>query len=122
MKKRLLLTAMTATLSMGLLGACGVDNNRMNNDDGVDYSPVRYDRQHNDVFDQNRGHRNNNNGVEPVRYDRNERGNFDNRNNDGGLDNNRNFNTDLIDDNRGANGIDPGTNGRNGAMRSGTGR
>lgn len=110
MKKKLLLTAVSATLSLGILGACGVDNNRMNNEDNndVNYSPVRYDRQDNGIFN-NRD----NDGFEPVRFDNN--------------DNDRNFNTDFIDNNRGANGIDPGTNGRTneptgtrGTMRSGS--
>lgn len=102
MNKKLLLTAVSATLSLGILGACGVDNNRMNNDDDndVNYSPVRYDRQDNGIFN-NRD----NDGFEPVRFDNN---NTNYRRND--LD--RDFNTDLIDNNRGANGIDPGNNGR----------
>lgn len=131
MKKRLFLTALSATLSLGILGACGTDNNNLNDDDGVNYRPVRYDRQdNNDRFDNNRG--NYNNGVNPVRFDRNNnRGIFNdgnNRNNNGIFDNdNDNFNTDIIDTNRGANGIEPGTNGRNGTdggmetMRGGTG-
>lgn len=118
MKKKLLLTAMSATLSLGILGACGADNNNMNNDDGVDYSPVRYDRQNDtDVFDNNRGRGNNNNGVDA--FDTNNRGIFNNNNNNRNNDNNRGYNTDLIDDTRGANGIDPGANG--GTMRGGAG-
>ncbi|MDF1509334.1 hypothetical protein PZE06_14275 [Robertmurraya sp. DFI.2.37] len=128
MKKKLLLTAISATLSMGILGACGVNNNRMNDDDGVNYSPVRYDRQDDTgVFDGNRR----NNGVEPVRFRSNDnnRGIFNdvnNRTNNGVFDTNHNLNTDLIDNNRGANGIDPGTNGRRnvnaptGTMRGGS--
>lgn len=113
MNKKLLLTAVSATLSLGILGACGVDNNRMNNEDNndVNYSPVRYDRQDNGIFN-NRD----NDGFEPVRFDNNNRNDLD-----------RDFNTDLIDNNRGANGIDPGTNGRTneptgtrGTMRSGS--
>lgn len=119
MKKKVLLTAMSATLSLGVLAACGAGNNNMNNDDGVNYSPVRYDRQNDsDVFDNNRGRNNNNNGVDPVRFDRNNRGMFNNNNNQNN-DNDRNFNTDFIDNNRGSNAIDPGTN--EGTMRGGTG-
>lgn len=117
MKKKVLLTAMSATLSLGILGACGAaGNNNMNNDDGVNYSPVRYDRQNNDdVFDNNRGrnNNNNNNGVDPVRFDTNDdRGgvlnNNNNRNNDRG--NNGILNTDLMDNNRGPSGVEPGMN------------
>lgn len=129
MKKKLLLTAMSATLSLGILGACGAGNNNLNDDNnGVNYSPVRYDRQNdNNVFDRNRDNNRNNNGVAPVRNNTdNNRGMFNGDNNNNGLfDQNHNLNTDLIDNNRGANGIDPGTNGsstgNNGGMRSGTG-
>lgn len=100
----------------------------MNDDDGVNYSPVRYDRQDDTgVFDGNRR----NNGVEPVRFRSNDnnRGIFNdvnNRTNNGVFDTNHNLNTDLIDNNRGADGIDPGTNGRrnvnapSGTMRGGS--
>ncbi|WP_019155815.1 hypothetical protein [Robertmurraya massiliosenegalensis] len=130
MKKKLLITTISATLSLGILGACGANENRLNDDDGVNYSPVRYDRQNDTgVFDRDRG----NNGIEPVRYRSNNhnRGIFNdvnNRtNNNGVFDTNDNLNTDLIDNNRGANGIDPGTNGRGnvngptgGTMRGGS--
>ncbi|MDQ0155047.1 hypothetical protein [Robertmurraya andreesenii] len=122
MKKRLFLTALSATLSLGFLGACGTGNNNLNDDDGVNFRPVRYDRpDNNDLLDNNRG--NFNDGVNPVRYDRdNDRGLFNNRNNRNNNDLfDDDFNTDIIDNNRGANGIAPGTNGRDGTMRNGTG-
>lgn len=134
MKKRLLLTAMSATLSLGFLGACGMGNNNLDNPDDVDFRPVRYERQDNGVFDNNRGNRN---GVDRLRQDTNtnlERGNRDNdgffdinndnnNGNNGGLfnrDNNNNMDTDLFDNDRGRNNGVTGTNEGNGTMRGRT--
>lgn len=132
MKKKLLFTTLSATLSLSILGACGANDNNLNDNNGVNYSPVRYDRQDDTgVFDRNRG---NTNGIAPVRYrpNDNNRGIFNdvnnrNNNNDNGIfDTNHNFNTDLMNNDRGANGIDPGTNGRGnvnaptGTMNGGT--
>lgn len=136
MKKRLLLTAMSATLSLGFLGACGMGNNNLDNPDDVNFRPVRYERQDNGVFDNNRGDRN---GVDRLRQDTNtnlERGNrgndgfFDinndnnnNNGNNGGLfnrDNNNNMNTDLFDNDRDRNNGVTGTNQGNGTMRGRT--
>lgn len=55
MKNKLILSSMSAVLSLGLLSACGVDDTRMNDTDGADYTPVRYN--------QNDNGRNNNNGI-----------------------------------------------------------
>lgn len=57
-KNKLVLSAMSAVLTLGFMSGCGVNNNRMTDDRGVDYTPVRYDRDtgiyNNDVRPYNR--------------------------------------------------------------------
>jgi hypothetical protein len=76
MKNRVVISVLTAGLSLGLMTACGVDNNRMNEpqNQNTNYSPVRYENP------------NNNNGLMNGRQNMNQNGN--NVNN--GIDNNRN--------------------------------
>lgn len=130
MKKKLILTAISATMSIGLLAACGVDNNNLNDtNDGNNIRPVRYDRQNDlnpNIYNQNPDNPYPN--VNPVRYNNdynnyngglrgvnNERdrvdddGVFDNRNNNDNdlFDNDNDRDNDLfdLDDNNRNNGL-----------------
>jgi hypothetical protein len=47
MKKKLLFTVVFAVFSLGLLSGCGVNNNRMNDTEDVNFRPVRYEPQNN---------------------------------------------------------------------------
>ncbi|WP_077213609.1 hypothetical protein [Bacillus dakarensis] len=78
MNKKILLSGASVMLSLGLLSACGVDNNGVETDgSGTHITPVRYDRQNNNgVFDNDLR----NNNVDPVRYDTDENGMFNNNN------------------------------------------
>ncbi|MBP2239484.1 hypothetical protein J2Z40_000037 [Cytobacillus eiseniae] len=114
MKNRLLVSTITAVVSLGFLSACGVDNNRMNDTENVNYSPVRYDRY--DDGNSNRARGNNmNNNVNPTRYRTdNNNLNIDANRNNRLNENNEWFGTDndgVFDDDRNNRNILPGTNG-----------
>ncbi|ARI77987.1 hypothetical protein [Halobacillus mangrovi] len=50
MKKKLLILTMSLLVSTGMLAACNVDNNEMNEDpEDVNYDPVRYNDGDNDL-------------------------------------------------------------------------
>lgn len=70
MKKNLLLTVLIAVFSFGLLSACGVNNDRMNDTEDVNYRPVRYDPQN-----YNNGYDTGDSNMNPARNDGNNREN-----------------------------------------------
>jgi len=92
-KKKVLLTAMSSVMTLGLLSACGVDDNNLNNDDDVNYRPVRYNQNDDNGILDNDNNRNRGNGI--FNNDNDDRDNNifdidrDNRNNNI-LDNDRN--------------------------------
>ncbi|WP_037986422.1 hypothetical protein [Thalassobacillus devorans] len=50
MKKKWMLLMMSFALSTGILAGCNVDDNEMNDQpEDIDYDPVRYDNQDNDM-------------------------------------------------------------------------
>ncbi|WP_102274973.1 hypothetical protein [Cytobacillus massiliigabonensis] len=88
MKIKLVITVLFAIFSLGLLSACGANNNRMNDTEDVNYRPVRYEPQDNNI-----GTDLDNPNMNPARYDQNNRNNHD-------LLNNVQQNDRLYDENR----------------------
>ncbi|KOP83017.1 hypothetical protein ACFFHH_07040 [Cytobacillus solani] len=97
MKKKLLATVVTAVFSLGVLSACGVNNNRMNDTEDVNYRPVRYEQNNNDRLDPA------DSNMNPARDNPN------NRDNNRGLLNDVQQNDRLYNDGR--NHQNPGTGG-----------
>ncbi len=75
MKKKIIIGALSAVMSLGVLTACNTDQNNVNDPEDVNYRPVRYhDRinddldRRNDMFDRDIGNRR----MEPI-YNRERR-------------------------------------------------
>lgn len=80
MKKKLLLGSVSALMSVGFLTACGTGNTGVNDRDGVNFNPVRYERNDNDLLDNRRNNmRMNNNRID--RYENRGLFDIDTRNN-----------------------------------------
>jgi len=104
-KKKVLLTAMSSVMTLGLLSACGVDDNNLNNDDDVNYRPVRYNQNDdNGILDNNNGNR----GTGTLNNNNGNRGNGIFNNDDNGIfDNDRNGrNNDIFDNDNDDNDLD----------------
>lgn len=88
MKKKRLYTVLSVVFLLGFLSGCGMNNNKMNDTEDVNYRPVRFDQNNTDTFD----------GTDPNMNPARE--NIDNRGGNRDLLNNVQQNDRLYNENR----------------------